>query len=127
MIQRKLFLFGVVGAVATLVHYLTLILLVELVGVGPVVGTSAGFVVGALINYHLNHRYTFESSKEHFDAGPKFFSVALGTGLLNTLLVYLGVDLLNIHYILAQIGATLVAFLANFVVNSRWTFREENA
>jgi putative flippase GtrA len=122
----KLFVFGIVGVVATPAHYLTLILLVEAGDVRPVYATFCGSVVGALANYLLNRRYTFKSSKPHLDAGPKFFTVALGTGLLNTLLVYLGVDLLDIHYLVVQIGATIVVFLANFLLNSIWIFGEEN-
>jgi len=124
---RNFILYGMVGALATPAHYLTLILLVEAGGVGPVLATSLGSVVGALVNYVLNYHYTFKSSKAHLDAGPKFFTVALNSGILNALLVYLGVDLLCGHYLLVQIGATLIVFLANFVLNSAWTFREENA
>ena len=124
---RKLFLFGVVGVLATPAHYLTLILLVEVGDVSPVAGTIAGSAVGALANYLLNRRYTFKSSKAHFDTVPKFMSVALGTGILNALLVFLGVDLLGIHYLLVQFIATLVVFLTNFLLNSVWTFREGKA
>jgi putative flippase GtrA len=126
MMLRRLFVFGIVGAVGTPAHYLTLILLVEAGDVRPVYATLCGSAVGALVNYLLNRRYTFKSSKSHLDAGPKFLTVALGTGLLNALLVYLGVDLLDIHYLAVQIGATIVVFLVNFLLNSVWTFGEEN-
>jgi putative flippase GtrA len=123
---RKLFRYGVVGAVGTPAHYLTLILLVEIGGIGPTFATIAGSAVGALVNYLLNRRYTFKSAKAHSDAGPKFFIIALGTGILNAVLVYLGAGLLGMHYLLVQIVATLIVFLSNFVLNNAWTFREEN-
>ena len=121
---RKLFRYGVVGIVGTPAHYLTLILLVEAGGIEPVYATIVGSAVGALVNYLLNRRYTFKSAKAHLDAGPKFFMVALGTGILNAVLVYLGVDLLDMHYLFVQIVATLIVFLSNFILNSAWTFRE---
>lgn len=123
---RKIVIFGLVGAIATSAHFLTLILLVEAGDIAPVLATSAGSMVGALVNYRLNYRYTFRSTKAHLDAGPKFFSIALMTGLLNAVLVYLGVDLLGRHYLPVQVCATLIVFLANFVLNNAWTFREEN-
>lgn len=123
---RKLFRYGIVGAVGTPAHYLTLVLLVESGGIEPVYATIAGSAVGALVNYLLNHRYTFQSAKAHSDAGPKFFLVALGTGILNAVLVYLGVDLLAMHYLIVQITATLIVFLSNFILNSAWTFSEGN-
>lgn len=124
---RKLLIFGVVGIIATPGHYITLILLVEVGGFGPVIATCAGSATGALANYLLNHRYTFKSTKRHFDAGPKFMSVALGSGVLNALLVFVGVDLLGVHYLLVQFVATFIVFLINFLLNSVWTFHEERA
>jgi putative flippase GtrA len=123
---RKLVAFGVVGLIGTGAHYATLILLVEVVGLGAVAATTAGFAVGALVNYLLNYRFTFKSGKAHLEAGPKFFLVALVTGLLNSLLVALGVEVLGVHYLPVQIVATLIVFLANFALNSLWTFRESS-
>jgi len=62
---RKLVTFGMMGILGTPAHYLTLILLVEAGGVGPVFATSVGSVVGALVNYFLNYHYAFKSSKAH--------------------------------------------------------------
>lgn len=109
------------------VHLLILTILVEMAGMYPVIATSIGFVAGALVNYALNRRYTFRSVKAHLDAGPKFFLIALVTGILNSLLVYAGVSLMRANYLVVQIGATAVVFLANFVLNSLWTFQEANA
>jgi putative flippase GtrA len=124
---RRLIAFGLVGLIGTGAHYLALVLLVEMAGMYPVTATSVGFVIGALVNYLLNHRYTFRSSKAHLDAGPKFFLIAIATGILNSLLVYAGVSLMGANYLLVQIGATLMVFLANFALNSLWTFQEAHA
>jgi putative flippase GtrA len=119
--------FGLVGAVGTAAHYLTLIILVEAAGLPPVWATTLGFAVGAAVNYVLNHRFTFRSTKRHLDAGPKFFTIALATALLNGWLVYIGVQLLGLNYLLVQLVATSAVFLANFALNSLWTFRESDA
>ena len=119
--------FGLVGVIGTGAHYLALIILVEMTGMNPVTATSVGFVVGALVNYVLNRRYTFRSSKDHLDAGPKFVLIAIVTGIVNSLLVYAGVSLIGANYLLVQIGATFIVFLANFALNSLWTFKEAHA
>ena len=123
---RRLTAFGLVGLIGTGAHYLVLIMLVERAGIDPVTATSVGFVVGALVNYALNRRYTFQSTKLHLDAGPKFFTIATITGIANSLLVYGGVDLVGANYLLVQISATSIVFLANFALNSLWTFRESH-
>lgn len=108
----------------TAAHYLTLVLLVEVAEMDPVVATTTGFLVGALVNYVLNYRYTFRSSKAHLDTGPKFFLIAVVTGALNALLVHAGLNFVGANYLLIQVGATVVVFLANFALNSLWTFQE---
>ena len=123
-LRRKFVAFGSVGLIGTTAHYVVLIVLVETFSVQAVLAATAGFLVGALINYTLNYHYTFQSSKAHLDAGPKFFLVALATGLLNSLLIYVGAQVLALHYLLVQIVATLMIFLANFALNHLWTFRE---
>jgi putative flippase GtrA len=124
---RKLTSFGLVGVIGTAAHYVTLVFLVEVIGVAPVGATSVGFAVGALVNYVLNYRFTFQSSKPHLTAGSKFFLIALATGLLNAFLVRTGVDVLGFNYLLVQVVATLFVFLANFLLNNIWTFKESDA
>jgi putative flippase GtrA len=121
---RKLLAFGLVGIIGTSAHYLILIILVEILYADPAVATTLGFLVGAAVNYLLNHRYTFKSTKAHLDTGPKFFLIAIITGILNTLLVYTGVHWINLNYIFVQIVATISVFLANFALNNLWTFHE---
>jgi putative flippase GtrA len=123
----KFMAFGMVGAISTLAHYTTLVVLVETWAIHPGAATTLGFGLGALVNYLLNHRYTFNSTKAHRDSGPKFALIAVATGLLNTLMVYEGVDILGLNYLLVQVAATATVFLLNFVLNSLWTFRESDA
>jgi putative flippase GtrA len=115
--------FAFVGAVGTLMHYLTLVVLVEVFDTSPTVATTAGFVVGAIVNYALNYRYTFRSAKSHLDAGPKFFACAILSGCVNTAIVAVGVSSFNGEYLLVQLIATGAVFALNFLLNSEWTFR----
>lgn len=115
-------LFAGVGAIGTLGHYTTLIVLVQFWAVDPVFASSFGFVVGAMINYILNYHFTFQSDKRHAEALTKFLIVAtIGAGI-NGFIMYIGVENTNINYLIVQIFATAVVLLWNFVVNKLWTF-----
>lgn len=120
--RRQFLQFALVGAVGTAGHYLTLILLVEVIGWTPVIATSCGFVVGALINYILNYHFTFRSSQPHHVALSRFLLVALLGALVNTGLMYLLHQQLEMYYLLAQVLATAVVLVLNFVLNRNWTF-----
>jgi putative flippase GtrA len=61
----KFMTFGMVGAIGTLVHYTILIVLVETWAIHPGAATTLGFGLGALVNYLLNHRYTFKETLKY--------------------------------------------------------------
>ena len=110
------------GAVGTLAHYLTLALLVELLGASPVVGTVLGASVGAVINYFLNYHFTFASYASHRRTLPRFLVVA-GVGVaINAGGMWLGTKVLGINYLVTQIGCTAVVLAVGFLLNKLWTF-----
>lgn len=114
--------YGAVGIVGTLAHYATLVVLVQALRMEPVAGSTVGAAVGALINYYLNHRFTFRSTAPHGRAFLRFFAVALAGLLMNAAVLAAAVYSLGLHYIVGQLAATGVAFLATFELNRRWTF-----
>lgn len=121
---RQFVRFAGVGVGGTSGHYATLLALVELLGMGAVVASSIGFIIGAIINYFLNHAYTFRSSIPHRSGLPKFLTVALGGILVNaSAMAALHVQL-GIHYVIAQIIATCLVLAWAFTGNRLWTFRE---
>ncbi len=113
-----------IGAVGTGGHFITLILLVEFVSLAAVWATTVGFVVGAVINYFLNYYLTFKSDKAHRDAMLKFFTVALLGAGTNMLIVFVGVDVMMLHYLLVQLVASFIVLMWNFSVNKLWTFAD---
>lgn len=123
---KQFILFATIGAVGTAGHFLTLILLVELASVSAVWATTAGFIVGALINYILNYHFTFRSDKAHREAMSKFFIVATVGAGINMLIMYFGVDILILFYLLVQVIASSVVLLWTFTANKLWTFAENH-
>jgi len=123
---KQFILFAIIGAVGTSGHFLTLILLVELTGLSAVWATTAGFIVGALINYILNYHLTFRSDKAHSETMLKFFVVATVGAGINMLIMYFGVDIFVLFYLLVQVIASSVVLLWTFTANKLWTFAEDH-
>jgi putative flippase GtrA len=119
---ERLVRFGLVGAVATGIQYLILVVLVREAGMWPAAASAIGFVVSASGNYLLNYHFTFRSQRRHAPAAAKFVTLAAVGLLINFMLMQVLVAA-GWHYLLAQVCATGVVFLWNFVGNSLWTFR----
>ena len=115
-------LYAGVGAIGTIGHYTTLIVLVEFWALDPVIASCLGFVVGALINYVLNYKFTFHSEKRHREALTKFLLVAIAGAGINGAIMYIGVENTQFNYLLVQIVATTAVLLWNYFVNKLWTF-----
>jgi putative flippase GtrA len=120
---REFVSFTGVGFASAIGHYGLLIALVQIAEIPAVPASAAGALLGAWINYTLNYRFTFRSSKRHREAVLKFAVIA-GIGLaLNTFLMWVGVELLGAHYLLSQIVTTGLVLIWSFAGNRFWTFK----
>lgn len=117
-----IFAYGAAGLAGTLAHYVALIALVQIYHADPVVGSTIGAVLGAAINYWLNHRFTFRSNAPHGRALTRFMLVAIAGMIINAAALFAAVHLLGLHYLAGQVAATGLVFLATFELNRRWTF-----
>lgn len=114
--------YGLVGAVGTLAQYAILVSAVAMHIATPVVASMAGAVVGAIINYILNAKYTFHHTG-HAQALPKFAVTAIAGALMNGVLMKILIYAGGVHYLVAQVLATVIVLGMTYSVNSLWTFR----
>jgi putative flippase GtrA len=118
--------FAAVGAVATGIQYVLLVLLVRLAGMGAPLASSLGFLASAGANYLLNYRYTFRSRHPHGPAVLKFAALAAMGLLLNAGVMRVLTESAW-NYLIAQVVATAVVLAWNFLGNSLWTFGRHSA
>jgi putative flippase GtrA len=121
-VGKQFAMFTAVGAVGTGAHFLVLILVVERLGGGVLIGSTAGFITGAGINYFLNYHLTFSSTKRHVHALPLFLLVAGAGMLLNALVMGVTYQVFALNYLGCQVIATGLVLLWNFAANRLWTF-----
>lgn len=114
--------YTLVGAVATMVHYLVLVTLVGRAGVQPELATAIGATCGTAAAYAGNGRFTFASRVPHQLALPRFGLVAATGAIANGAIVWLGTELLGLHYLVPQIFATAIVLAGGFALNRSWTF-----
>ncbi|BAF87142.1 putative membrane protein [Azorhizobium caulinodans ORS 571] len=111
-----------VGLTAAAGHFTTLAIMVERNWAGPVLASLAGFIVGSVISYSLNRRFTFESTRSHAGALPRFATVAgiafIMTGVLMDLLVHR----IGLYYLLAQAITTGLVMIWTFSAYRIWAF-----
>jgi len=126
-VPRQVLAFGGAGIAAAIVHYGTLISLVETGMAPPVPATLAGYLFGGVVSYALNRRHTYRSDRPHEEAGWRFAVVAAVGFLLTWLLMHVFVDNLAQPYLPAQLLTTALVLVWSFSAHKWWTFADKRA
>ncbi len=113
--------FAAAGALGTACHYLVLLALSAGAGIAPGPAAACGALVGAVVNYWLNRNLIFRSERRHAEALPRFAAMALFGALLNGLIVG-ALARLGLHFMAAQVCATLLVLVLNYVISKKWIF-----
>lgn len=74
------------------------------------------------MSYALNYRITFSSNKPHLPTFTKFSTIAAAGLALNTTVMALVTAVFRVHYFKAQLIATTLVLVWNFIGHRAWTF-----
>jgi putative flippase GtrA len=118
--------FLIVGGSATALQYGLLIVFVQFAGLTPVAATSIAYAISSVYNYLLNYYATFKSNASHQTAAIKFAAVASSGLLINAGIIYALIKW-GLHYLMAQVIATFIILVWNFVVHKYWTYRDHKS
>ncbi|WP_108672335.1 GtrA family protein [Peribacillus acanthi] len=126
LVRNDLFLkflkYSFVGFFSTLIYFLSVYILVELLLMEPIMGSAFSFLIMTVFSFFLNKKYTFKSDFSNQKL-VRFFIVS-GIGfMLNFVIMYSIVSLLSYHYFLGELATILVIPLVNFLLNNYWTFK----
>ena len=108
--------FGIVGVIATIIDFAVLYLLTEFLHVHYLISSIISFTVSVIFNYILSIKWVFEVNHKQTKKDFVIFVVLSVIGLgINSLIMYLLVDKLNIHYMFTKVFATGVVMVYNFI------------
>lgn len=125
--------FAVVGVTGTLVDFVLLVVLRELLGLPVLIANTLSYSAGIVNNFTLNRLWTFKEarSKGVWVQFGQFFAVSTAGLLLNNAIVLLLDTSLGAlfnapesGYLVAKVVATGVVLVWNFLINRYWTFND---
>lgn len=123
-ILNQLFKFGLVGLLATLVHALVALLLIQF-GVEPLLANPIAFLVAFQISYFGHSRWSFNLAKPYrFSHMGRFFIVSI-FGILCSQGTLFG--LLRLNKLTASISLLIalgISAVCTFHLSQQWAFRD---
>ncbi len=127
--STELLRFGIVGVLATIVHYVVAVAAVELIGLVPVIANLVAFCCAFPVSFVGHLYWTFRGQTDGHSAqdrrhywGRFFVTALVGLGV-SQLVVYVLADLLSVHHRIAFAAAILLAPATVFVLSKFWAFR----
>ena len=115
--------FGMVGVLNTLVNWIIFFILNTL-GMYYIFSNIIAYSISTIHSYLWNTLWVFKyKDKASTDTTFKFITLNVVGLLLNTVILYILVDLFNLNKMLGLIITTIIIMFINYAVNKIWVFK----
>ena len=114
-----------VGGISALVDWVGFYVLHIIMGFHYIFAAAMSFLLSVFINFFLGREFVFKNQCK-FSAKIEALKILLinSTGLLWDLLIMsFAIEILNIHSMIAKIGATGIVFVWNFSLRRWWLYK----
>lgn len=113
---NQIFKFGLVGGIAFVIDYVLLYLCTEFLDIHYLVSSIISFTVSVIFNYILSVKWVFDVKKKQDTSDFIVFIILSVIGLgINSLIMYVMVEIFDVYYMLSKIVSTAVVMIYNFI------------
>jgi putative flippase GtrA len=118
--------YGVSGGSAFVVYFVLLFACTEYFAFHHLVSLVVAYVISIFVNFTISRFFVFRSKNAAIlKEAVSFFLVAMVGLVLQALIVWVGVEILELNYLLMNILASGVVYGVSFTLNKFLTFRNE--
>lgn len=123
-LDKELFLYVVFGTLTTIVNIVVYFAL-EYVGVNYIISNIIAWFLSVLFAYVTNRIWVFESKSPNImKEMVLFFSGRIFSGVLDTALLYLFVDILTLGNTFSKIAVEIIITILNYLLSKLIVFKE---
>ena len=123
-LDKELFWYVVFGTLTTIVNIVVYFAL-EFIGVNYIISNIIAWFLSVLFAYVTNRIWVFESkSPDILKEMVLFFSGRIFSGVLDTALLYLFVDILTLGNTFSKIAVEIIITILNYLLSKLIVFKE---
>lgn len=117
------------GVLTTLVNFVSYFLSYKKFGISNVPSNIIAWILSVVFAFIVNKLWVFESKSWRKEIAIKefisFVSVRLFTGIFDTTIMYLGVDILKFNEVLVKITSNIIVLITNYIGSKVLIFRKK--
>ena len=130
MIKYKgLILYGIFGVLTTIINIATYAVCYRVIGIANVPSDIIAWVVGVAFAFITNKLYVFGSKsmdmKTLFPELAKFVAARLATGVLDVIIMYIGVDVMHGPDVILKVASNVIVIILNYVLSKLVVFKKK--
>ena len=115
-LMMQILKFGIVGGTSFIIDYGIFTILSQLLHVHYLISSILSFSISVIYNYILSIKWVFDVNKKQGIKEFITFIILSVIGLIiNSIILYISVDLMHIHEMISKIIATALVMVYNFI------------
>ena len=123
-LTRELILYIVFGVLTTIVNIVAYLFFAKLLGINYIISNTFAWVLSVLFAYVTNRIWVFESKNSNIIKEISlFFGGRLFSGIVDTGLMYVFIDLLSIGDFISKIIIQIIVVILNYVISKLIVFK----
>ena len=126
-ISREVFFYLVFGVLTTVVNIVAFAILTRALSVGTVASNIIAWFLSVLFAYVTNRRWVFGTRGDSvLKEAATFFTGRVGTGVLDTAMMFATVDLLGWNDLVMKVAVNVIVVILNYVISKLFVFRRKS-
>ncbi len=127
IIQYKgIIFYGIFGVLTTVINLAVYYVCCEVIGLANVPGTVIAWVAAVLFAFITNKLFVFDSKdmsmRVFFSELIRFFLARIATGILEVLIMFIGVDVLHGPSMVLKVITNIIVIIVNYILSKLLVF-----
>lgn len=120
---RTLILYGIIGCLSSSIDFLVYTLLVTYFGFNYIASNCISVLTGIITSFTLNRKYNFKVKDRKYKRFIIFLCVGLCGMMISNGILYLCIDVFQLHELISKLLSIVFVVLAQFIINKYITFK----
>lgn len=124
LVDKEIIMYLIFGVLTTLVNIIVFYITSDLFMIATIPSNIIAWILSVLFAYVTNRRFVFSSKGDIKKELLSFFSVRLLSLVIDTIIVYIGIDVLMFDPLVVKIASNIVVVIANYIFSKFLVFKK---